>query len=219
MSIESTPLVGPLMLRPPSPTLRTRRRARGESGATLIESAIITPVLLLFIFGIFEFGFAFRDYLAVANSTRDAAREASVAGNVLDADYRMLRAVERASAALPDDALERIVIWEATGPDDEVPTGCKNGTADDGSLGEYCNVYSASDLLTVEADFGCDESAIAPNALDRFWCPKDREVSVGAGLDYVGVYIRITHTYITGLFGDEIVFEDQMVLKVEPQEQ
>ena len=54
---------------------------------------------------------------------------------------------------------------------------------------------------------------------DRFWCPTGREVSVGAGLDYVGIYIRITHQYITGLFGDDVVFEDQMILKVEPQEQ
>ena len=126
------------------------RRAHGDSGATLLESAIVTPVLLVFIFGIFEFGFAFRDYLAVANSTRDAAREASVAGNVRDADYRMLRAVERGSAALPDGAIERIVVWEATGPDDRVPDGCKGGTSDDGSGGEYCNVYSASDLKLPE---------------------------------------------------------------------
>ena len=197
------------------------RRAHGDNGATLLESAIVTPVLLLFIFGIFEFGFAFRDYLAVANSTRDAAREASVAGNVLDGDYRMLRAIERASAALADGATERIVVWEASGPNDDVPAGCETGNPDDGTGGEYCNVYSSSDLSLPEANFGCQEVALGDplNSPDRFWCPSDREVSVGAGLDYVGVYIRITHEYITGLFGDDVVFEDQMILKVEPQEQ
>ena len=59
-------------------------------GATLVESALIMPILLLFVFGIFEFGFAFRDYLAVSNIVRDAAREASVACNAADADYRIL---------------------------------------------------------------------------------------------------------------------------------
>lgn len=197
------------------------RRAHGDSGATLLESAIVTPVLLLFIFGIFEFGFAFRDYLAVANSTRDAAREASVAGNVLDADYRMLRAIERGSAALPDGAIERIVVWEASGPTDTVPGGCEGGTPDDGTGGEYCNVYTSADLALPEANFGCQAVSKGDliNSPDRFWCPGDREVSVGAGLDYVGIYIRITHEYITGLFGDDVVFEDQMILKVEPQEQ
>lgn len=194
----------------------TQRRACGDKGATLVESAVITPVLLLFVFGIFEFGFAFRNYLGVANSTRDAAREASVAGNVLDADYRMMRAVERASAALPNNAIERIVIWEASGPSDGVPSSCASGTPADG----LCNVYSGSDLTTPKVHFGCQEIALGDpvDSPDRFWCPGDREVSVGSGLDYVGVYIRITHRYITGLFGDDIVFEDQMILKVEPQE-
>ncbi len=197
--------------------LSRQRRVRGDNGSTLVESAIITPVLLLFVFGIFEFGFAFRDYLGVANATRDGAREASVAGNALDADYRMLRAIERASAALPDGALERIVVWEATGPDDTVPAGCANGTASTG----VCNVYSGADLTVPETSFGCQAVASGDpvDSPDRFWCPTGREVSVGAGLDYVGIYIRITHQYITGLFGDDVVFEDQMILKVEPQEQ
>ena len=191
------------------------RCACGDKGATLIESAIVTPVLLLFIFGIFEFGFAFRNYLGVANSTRDAAREASVAANVLDADYRMMRAIERASAALPDEVIERIVIWEASGPSDDVPPICAEGTPSHG----LCNVYSGSDLTMPKVHFGCQEIALGDpvDSPDRFWCPGDREVSVGSGLDYVGVYIRITHRYITGLFGDDIVVEDQMVLKVEPQ--
>ena len=200
--------------------LSRHRRGHGDNGSTLVESAVVTPVLLLMIFGIFEFGFAFRDYLAVANSTRDAAREASVAGNVRDADYRMLRAIERASAALPDGSIEQIVIWEATGPDDSVPavcTGAAQGTAG------VCNVYQSSDLSVPEANFGCQSTLNSPpdpiDSPDRFWCPADRQVSVGSGLDYVGVYIRITHEYITGLFGDDVVFEDQMILKVEPQEQ
>jgi hypothetical protein len=197
--------------------LSRHRRGNGERGATLIESAVVTPVLLLFVFGIFEFGFAFRDYLAVANSTRDAARAASVAGNVRDADYRMLRAIERASAALPDGAIERIVVWEATGPNDAVPSGCAGGTPQV----NVCNVYSAADLTVPEINFGCQEVALGDpvDSPDRFWCPSTREVSVGTGLDFVGVYIRITHDYITGLFGDSVVFEDQMILKVEPQEQ
>ena len=201
--------------------LSRHRRGRGDQGATLVESALITPVLLLFIFGIFEFGFAFRDYLAVANVTRDAAREASVAGNVLDADYRVLRAIDRASAALPDGAIDRIVVWEATGPTQDVPAGCKSGTPDDGTSGSYCNVYADADLNRPEVEFGCQEIAAGDpyDSKDRFWCPRDRDVSAGSGLDYVGIYVEITHQYITGLFGDSVVFEDQMILKVEPQEQ
>lgn len=190
---------------------------KGERGAALIESAIITPVLMMFIFGIFEFGFAFRDYLTVANATRDAVREASVAGNVGDTDYRMLRSIRRAAAALPDDGLDLIVIFRATGPTSTVPASCAAGTSTVG----LCNVYTSASLQLDETQFGCQAVADGDliNSPDRFWCPFDREVSAGTGLDYVGIYIRSQHDYITGLFGDSITFDDQMILKVEPQSQ
>ena len=178
----------------------------------MVEAGIITPVLLLFVFGIFEFGFAFRDYLAVANSTRDGAREASVGGNVANADYRMLRSIQRASAALPDGAIERIVIFRATGPDDQIPAACKTGTTSE------CNVYFPSDFALDETEFGCDPAFNPIPDPDRHWCPTTRVVSVGSGLDYVGVYIKVEHEYITGLFGSKITFEDTSILKVEPQE-
>ncbi len=194
--------------------LTSRRLARGERGATLVEAAIITPIFMLLIFGILEFGFFFRDYLAVSNGARDGAREASVAGNVLDSDYRILRAVERATAALPDDAIELIKIYRAIDSDDTASdVGC-------GSTGvtNVCNVYTDSSLSLDESKFGCQEIALGDpiNSLDRFWCPADREVSIGTGLDYIGVEITITHDYLTGLFGSSVEFDDYIVLKVEP---
>jgi hypothetical protein len=178
---------------------------------------MITPLLMLFIFGIFEFGFAFRDYLTVANATRDGARAASVAGNLGSGDYRMLLSIQRAAAALPDGGLDLIVIYRATGPNDDVPAGCAAGTPSS----NVCNVYTASSLLLDQSQFGCQEMVLGDpvDSPDRFWCPRDREVSTGTGLDYVGVYIRSSHDYITGLFGNSITFEDQMILKVEPQSQ
>ncbi|MEZ5243940.1 MAG: pilus assembly protein [Acidimicrobiales bacterium] len=191
------------------------RRMRGERGATLVESALITPLLLLFVFGIFEFGFAFRDYLTVSNATHDGAREVSVAGNSADADYRMLRAIQRGSAALPDDALEQIIVFKATGPGDSPDPSCFSG-----SQAGLCNVYVPSDFNRAADEFGCNgSSTVTPNAPDDAWCPTTRQVSVGTGLDYVGVWMQTTHTYITGLFGTSVTMDDQIILKVEPQDQ
>ena len=190
------------------------RRVRGERGATLVESALITPVLLLFVFGIFEFGFAFRDYLGVSNIVRDAAREASVAGNATDADYRILRAVQRAGAALPDDAIERLIIFEATDATSTPHADCIAGTPR--SSTQRCNVYDSSDFAIAEDEFKCDPAAPIPDP-DRFYCPGDRDVIVG-NLDYVGIWVQVTHTYITGLFGSSVTFTDQIILKLEPQD-
>ena len=190
-------------------------RCRGERGAALVESAIITPVLMLFLFGIFEFGFAFRDYLTVANATRDGVREVSVAGDVGDADYRMLRSIRRASAALPDGGLDIVVVFEASGPTSTVPAGCAAGSPASG----VCNVYTPAQMGLDISFFGCQSIAAGDpvDSPDRHWCPRDRETSVGTGLDYIGVYVRGSHEYITGLFGSSVTFEDQMILKVEPQ--
>jgi hypothetical protein len=198
--------------------LRRHRRLRGSRGATIVEAAIVTPVLMLFVFGVFEFGFAFRDYLAVANSTRDGVREASVSGNVTDADFRMIKAMDKAAAALPNSSIERIVVFRASGPDDVIPDACKTTTSAATLVANSCNYYEPGDFALDLTEYGCDP---APNPVpdpDRHWCPADRIVSVGAGLDYVGVYMRVEHDYITGLFGDSITFEDTSILKVEPQE-
>ena len=175
-------------------------------------------MLLLLVFGIFEFGFAFRDYLAVANATRDGARAASVAGPVADADHRALEAIDRAAAALPDDVIRRIVIFEASGPDDAVPDACTTTTDPSVLTANACNLYFAADFSLAETEFGCDPSLNPDPDPDRHWCPFDREVSIGSGLDFVGVYMQVEHDYITGLFGSSITFEDTAVLKVEPQE-
>ena len=165
---------------------------------------------MIMLFGVFEAGFLFRDYLTVGNATREGAREASVAANTGLADYRTLEAIERAASALPDAAIEKIVIFEATGPDDTVPAACL-GSAQTG----LCNVYTAADFDRPTGDFGCE---LIPPDPDSYWCPFDREVSAGTGQDYIGIHIRMEHRYMTGLFGDAVSIDDTTIFKVEAQE-
>jgi hypothetical protein len=53
---------------------------RHSGGAVLIEFAVVLPFLLLLITGIFDFGFAFREYLLVTNAAREGARMAILPG-------------------------------------------------------------------------------------------------------------------------------------------
>jgi Flp pilus assembly protein TadG len=50
------------------------RRLRHSSGAELIEFALVLPMLLLVIVGIFDFGFLFRDFGVITNAAREGAR-------------------------------------------------------------------------------------------------------------------------------------------------
>jgi Flp pilus assembly protein TadG len=59
-----------------------RRHVRGAKGATFIEAALITPLLLLLTFGIVEFSALFYVYLALENGVSQAARY-GVTGNAI----------------------------------------------------------------------------------------------------------------------------------------
>ena len=59
--------------------LITRSR-REDSGAELIEFALVVPLLLLLVVGIIDFGFMFQRYEVVTNAAREGARLASLPG-------------------------------------------------------------------------------------------------------------------------------------------
>jgi Flp pilus assembly protein TadG len=55
--------------------LTHRLRAwRSERGSELIEFAIVAPILILLLAGIFDFGMMFRTFEAVTNAAREGAR-------------------------------------------------------------------------------------------------------------------------------------------------
>ena len=62
------------------PTGRFFKRLKDATGATLLEAAIITPLLLLLTFSIADFGGLFYVYLALENGVSQATRFA-VTGN------------------------------------------------------------------------------------------------------------------------------------------
>jgi Flp pilus assembly protein TadG len=57
---------------------------RSERGAELIEMAIVTPLLLLLVFGIVDFGFLFQRYVVLTNAAVEGARVATMPGYTSD---------------------------------------------------------------------------------------------------------------------------------------
>lgn len=194
-----------------------RRRARGDRGAALVEAALITPVFALLLFGILEFGLTFRDYLTVANASRDGARAASAFGDDTYADYNVLQVIKQSTKGFRPNEIQRVIIFDAGGVGGSVSTvaqSCLNG-----SQLNLCNVYTAADMSRPRSDFGCK-----PSSPDRYWCPaalnsqEGREVRASVGPDYVGVYVVTRHNFITGMFGSGLNLNDELVMRIEPQE-
>ena len=213
---EAVPSPGPTG----RPTRVRRRRFSGDDGAALVEAAFITPVFLLVLFGVLEFGGAFRDYLTLSNSVGAATREEAIQGANMQADYLTLQAIKKASSAVSLDTINYVVVWKATGPNDKVPTACKTASQTVGTtaapLAGSCNRYTVADINNSSgALWACSGSDPI-----RYWCPTTRVVTLsgnaGVGPDYLGVYISMTHKYMTGFFGPSVTLTDSSVTKLEP---
>lgn len=61
-------------------TSRRRRRTvlTGEKGAAAVEFALVVPILLMLVLGIFEFGRAFNIQVSLSEAAREAARHAAI---------------------------------------------------------------------------------------------------------------------------------------------
>lgn len=73
--------------------LKCFKNAKGQS---LVETALILPVLLLILTGIIDFGLLFNNYLVVSNASREGARRVAV-GNT---DDQITAAVKAVAASL-----------------------------------------------------------------------------------------------------------------------
>jgi len=57
---------------------RFKRKIKNQKGASSIEFALILPVLVMLMVGIFEFGMAYSNYIAITHAAREGARLAAV---------------------------------------------------------------------------------------------------------------------------------------------
>lgn len=67
----------------------------GGRGSSAVEFALLLPIFSLIIFGIFEFGSTYRDYLAITHAAREGARLAAVG------DYSEAEVAKRAYPVSP----------------------------------------------------------------------------------------------------------------------
>ena len=53
---------------------RRPRRARNQRGAVAVEFALIAPIVLMLLFGMFSGGMTYSDHLSITNAVREGAR-------------------------------------------------------------------------------------------------------------------------------------------------
>lgn len=83
----------------------TKRIRKNEDGQALVEFALLAPVLFLILFGIIQFGMAFRDSIALTDAVRTGARQATVSRAVADPVATTKNAVANAATDLDTSKL------------------------------------------------------------------------------------------------------------------
>jgi hypothetical protein len=153
---------------------------KDERGATLIEAAIILPLLLFMVFSIMELGIALKDFLTTDFAAKEGARVAALAGNDPDADCLIVQSIVEGYSATDIAKLDSILIWQVN--DAGNPTGMQN-------------------QWTFDNDPGDDPLDCADWNKSGAWDSTTRDVALGGGaeLDIVGITIDTRHDWITGI--------------------
>ena len=98
---------------------RILRRLAGESGAALVEFALVAPALLMLIVAVFEFGDLYRRYQVLTDTAREGARYAAVTPLTSD------RAADSTAAA---DRVYALLTRQGITPDSVTVRGLRAGS-------------------------------------------------------------------------------------------
>ena len=110
---------------------RLKSRVRDDRGANAVELALISPVLVLLLLGIVQFGFTFFQYLEVSHAAREGVRWASLqtpggsVGDPTSVRGRVAAAAPGLTPALSDGNISISV--NGTGSENPDPMGSDGG--------------------------------------------------------------------------------------------
>jgi hypothetical protein len=192
---------------------------RDQRGAAAVEAALLTPLLMLVLFGIIEMSLFMRDVASVSSSAHVGTRTASVgaaagpgvceassnAPPCSPADVPALAqaaadAIQRAGAAMPQDDINWVLVYNANPQGYPLPAG---------------NTSAACTTQCVKYvwDQGLDKFRYASGS----WVSTTINACINdPSRMSVGVIMNASHHWITGLFGNGVGIQERSVMQFEP---
>lgn len=71
----------------------TKKLLKSKKGQAMVEMAIVIPILLIILMGIFEFGRIFNTYIILTNASREGARRAALGASDTEVNEKINNAV------------------------------------------------------------------------------------------------------------------------------
>ena len=195
------------------------RTRRTERGAAAIEAALVTPLLCLLVFGIIEMSLLMRDTVATTSAVRTGARIASTDAGAgpgicvassnpppcTPASAPALAqaaadAIARAGSAMPKDSIQWILVYDANAAGYPQPSGNTTLTC-------------TTNCVKYVWDAGLDRFRYASGT----WTSSTINACTNdPARQSVGVAMRATHGWMTGLFGSGVALQERSVMQFEP---
>jgi TadE-like protein len=152
-----------------------------ERGAVAVEMAVVVPIFVLLVFGMLEFGLAFKNKLTMTSAVNQAARNATILGKEPASDYEILMAFEKGLAgATSKDVVQFVDIFRS-------PDGAKDRYT---PTDDACGWTPCPD----PDNFGGYGS---PSE----YPPCSRDTALKDGVDTIGIKVTYTQTWVTGVLG------------------
>ncbi len=147
---------------------------RNEKGQSLVEFALVLPVLALLILGIIDFGMLFHSYVTVNTAAREGARQGIVQKNNdgTNTDYlTVVNAARRVTRTLLDEEA-RLNIW-IDESDESGELKDENKAFEAGNPGKTKNVELPSEMrVTVTYDYALITPLPAFTGIRNTWTLK-----------------------------------------------
>lgn len=181
--------------------MRQLLQGKRDRGATLVEFAVIFPLIIVLVMGIAEFSLAFKDWLTISHASREGARAGATAANDITADIQVLAAIEQALAGGDLDAITMVRISNPDGIDSTTYTY----TGDPTCAWTPCpDPYAGAPPLYAPP-------YQAPNYL-----PETRDVTA-PNPGRIKVSVTLTHEWFTGFFADTSTWTADTIMRLEPR--
>jgi len=177
-----------------------RQTERRERGATLVEFALIVPMLILLLISIFELGAAFKNYLTISYLAREGARLSAFLGTDIDADCTMVTGLATQIGGSSLAKLQRIEIFRADSAGNQVMSDTNTFTFT-GTDPTNCTHWSQ--VVT--------------------WPSTSRQTEVSATgsppLDVIGVRLVLTESWMTGFppYSGNYTVDENTIVRMEPE--
>jgi hypothetical protein len=201
-----------------------RKREDGERGAVLVEAVIVIPVLMLITLGIIEYGSAYQQDAAAASASRAGARVASALSKTdigctapcTDAGTTIASAVSAALQSVGAATPTQMWIYRvepldtACGPPSFTACAYKVGYAWSTSLSGGGKGFNSASKLS---------GSVAWPATAQYACVStgsNTNLVRGTGPDQIGIWVTMTHTAVTHLFGGNKTLTGQTIMRLEP---